>query len=57
MGIKKNIKETFLEISNKYYVMRAKSIETEKYHDSRREKIMMQRLLSNQEKAEIDAFY
>lgn len=37
--------------------MRAKSVETEKYHDSRREKVMMQRLLSNQEKAEIDAFY
>lgn len=57
MGIKQNIKETLREVSNKYYIMRAKSVETEKYHDPRRKKIMEQRPLTDQEKSEIDTFY
>lgn len=57
MAIKQKIKGMIGEVSDRYYIMRAKSIEIEKYRDSRREKIMAQKPLSNQEKAEIDAFY
>lgn len=57
MEIKQSIKETLREVSNKYYIMRAKSVETEKYHDPRRKKIMEQRPLTDQEKSEIDTFY
>ena len=57
MGIKQKVKGALGEISDKYYLMRAKSVETKKYRDPRRERIMEQRPLSNQEKAEIDAFY
>jgi len=32
-------------------------METEKYHDPRRKKIMEQRPLTDQEKSEIDTFY
>lgn len=57
MAIKQKIKEMLGEISDRYYIMRAKSVEIEKYCDSHREKIMVQKPLSNQEKAEIDKFY
>lgn len=57
MAIKQKIKGIIGEISDRYYIMRAKSVEIEKYRDSRREKIMAQKPLSNQEKAEIDKFY
>ena len=57
MAIKQKIKGMIGEISDRYYIMRAKSVEIEKYRDSRREKIMAQKPLSNQEKAEIDKFY
>ena len=57
MEIKQSIKETLREVSNKYYIMRAKSVEAEKYHDPRRKKIMEQRPLTDQEKSEIDTFY
>lgn len=57
MGIKQKAKELLGEISDKYYHMRARSVEIKKYRDPHREKIMEQRLLSDQEKAEIDEFY
>lgn len=57
MAIKQKIKGIIGKISDRYYIMRAKSVEIEKYRDSRREKIMAQKPLSNQEKAEIDKFY
>lgn len=57
MAIKQKIKGIIGEISDRYYIMRAKSVEIEKYRDSRREKIMAQKPLSNQEKEKIDKFY
>lgn len=57
MAIKQKIKGMLGEISDRYYIRRAKSVEIEKYRDSRREKIMAQKPLSNQEKARIDKFY
>ena len=57
MGIKQKIKGTLGEISDRYYLMRARSVEIKKYHDPRREKILAQRTLSDQARKEIDAFY
>lgn len=57
MGIKQKVKESIGEVSDRYYLMRAKSVEIKKYHDTRRKKILAQRTLSDQERKEIDAFY
>ena len=57
MGIKQKVKGMLGEISDRYYLMRARSVEIKKYRDSHRKKIMEQRPLSDQEKAKIDAFY
>lgn len=57
MGIKQKVKGMLGEISDRYYLMRARSVEIKKYRDSHRKKIMEQRPLSDQEKAKIDTFY
>lgn len=36
MGIKQKVKATLGEISDKYYLMRAKSVEIKKYQDPHR---------------------